>query len=242
MNLEIVLKKKKLSGFSWDQMADALPITGDALRMAFKRKKVDTIYLEVIEKELDSALASSKEHFEHNKQIELTQVKEPSEVFTTKSGNRFEELPNGKYMLYTKLVGVKAQASYVSAYQDAEFIDDLTEVSWILDRVVKGSYRAFEIMNDSMNDGSLNSVPDGSYVLGRELGKHLWKDGLRYKQYDKWIIVHRDTVMCKQIIDHNIEEGTITLHSFNTSPEYQDFTISLNEVNQLYNIVKRQID
>lgn len=242
MDLKAVLKKKKIAGFSWEQLAQGLAISGDGLRMAFKRGKVDSVYIEILNKDLDAAIASSKEISEHIEQLKDSYVNEPSAVFATKSGNRFEELKNGKFILYTKVVPVKAQASYISSYQDADFIDDLTEVSWIVDRVVKGAYRAFEIMNDSMNDGSINSVPDGCFVLGRELGKHLWKDGIRFNQYDKWIIVHQDTVMCKQIIDHDIEKGTITLHSFNPSPEYQDFTISLNEVNQLYNIVKRQID
>lgn len=200
------------------EMGELIGKSGEAFRMALKRKSLSQLELEKI-----------KSLFDESNNISNQMVSEPMAVFATKSGNRFEELKNGKFILYTKVVPVKAQASYISSYQDADFIDDLTEVSWIVDRVVKGAYRAFEIMNDSMNDGSINSVPDGCFVLGRELGKHLWKDGIRFNQYDKWIIVHQDTVMCKQIIDHDIEKGTITLHSFNPSPEYQEYTIIIKK-------------
>lgn len=169
-------------------------------------------------------------------------IKDPLEIFKTKAGSLYEELPNGKFKITVPLVPIKAEASYISHFSDADYVSDLTHVTFIVDQVGQGSYRAFEIKNDSMNDGTIeNAIPQGAYVLGRELGRHHWKDKIRFNKHPYWIIIHQDSIICKQIIGHDVEKGIITCHSINESPEYSDFEINLNEVHQLYNILKRQI-
>lgn len=168
-------------------------------------------------------------------------VKEPLEIFNTKAGSNYEELPNGKYLLTVPMVPVRAQATYISEFADAEYISDLKKISFIVDRIGKGKYQAFEVQNDSMNDGTINSIPDGAIVLGRELGKQHWKNKLNTNGYPYWIIVHKNTILCKEIIAQDLENGTITCHSLNDSPEFQDFTIKLDDCHQLFNIIKKQI-
>ena len=174
-------------------------------------------------------------------------VNEHSEVYNTKSGNIIEELPNGKFLLSVPLVPHKAHATYISEYQDADYIADLTRVSFIVDRVPRGRYQAFEIQNDSMNDATLDTGPsrdailNGDIVLGRELGKQHWTSKLNTNGYPYWIIVHKDTIVCKEIINHDVEKGIITCHSLNNSPEFQDFILNLNDCHQLFNIIKKQI-
>lgn len=185
--------------------------------------------------------------FSDTTKVDDLMVKEAREIYNTKSGNNIEELPNGKFLLTVPLVPYRAHATYISEFEDADFISDLTKVSFIVDRVPRGKYQAFEIKNDSMNDATLDRSPsrdailDGDIVLGRELGKQHWKEQLRTNQYPYWIIVHKDTIVCKEIINHDTENGTITCHSLNTSPEFQDFELSLNDCHQLFNIIKKQI-
>ena len=170
-------------------------------------------------------------------------VRESSEVFSSKAGNVFEQMSSGKVKLFTKMVHVKAQASYTSQFQDADYVDELSDVSWIIDKVVQGSYRSFEVMNDSMNDGTINAIPDGSIVLGRELQKHHWQNALNINKYPNWVIVHKDGLMIKEIINHDTDKAIIKCHSINPSPEYaNDFDLDLSDVYQLYNVIKRQLD
>lgn len=143
--------------------------------------------------------------------------------------------------LMAPLVPVRAQARYVSDFHNAEFISGFSRVSLVVDRIGRGNYQAFEIQNDSMDDDSKRSIPDGAIVLGRELGKQHWQSKFRTNQFPYWIIVHKNAILCKEIIHHDVERGIITCHSLNESPEYQDFDLSLNDVNQLFNIVKKQI-
>lgn len=164
---------------------------------------------------------------------------QPLEHFQTKAGSQYEELPSGKYKLTVPFVPVRAQARYVSDFCDAEFIADLEDMTFIVDRVGNGRYLAFEIQNDSMDDDTKNSIPDGAVVLARELGKQHWKSKFRTTQFPYWIIVHKTTILCKEIVNHDVENGIITCHSLNESPEYQDFDLKLDDVHQLFNIVKK---
>lgn len=166
-------------------------------------------------------------------------VDQPLELFQTKAGSQYEELPNGKYKLTVPFVPVKAQARYVYDYTDAEFISDLQDMTFIVDRVGNGKYLAFEIQNDSMDDNTKESIPDGAVVLARELGRQHWKSKFRTTQYPYWIIVHKSTVLCKEITHHDVEKGIITCHSLNDSPEYPDFELHLDDVRQLFNIIKK---
>ena len=50
--LDAILKAKKVAGISWEQLAEELPITANAIRVAFSRKSVDDAYLEILEKHL----------------------------------------------------------------------------------------------------------------------------------------------------------------------------------------------
>lgn len=212
--------------------------SGEAFRMAVVRKSLSKLEQEKFQ-----------ELFENKNYIDVfqTNVAEPSEIFKTKSGNIIEELPNGKYLLTVPMVPYKAHATYISEFQDADYVSDLTKVSFIVDQVPRGKYMAFEIKNDSMNDATLEreasraAILDGDIVLGRELGRQHWRSKLNTNGYPFWIIVHKDTILCKEITNHDVENGLITCHSLNRSPEFQDFTLKLDDCYQLFNIIKKQI-
>ena len=59
--LELILKEKKMQGYSWEKLARNLPVTGNALRIAFSRKSVDKAYLEVICNQLNIKLEQDEQ-------------------------------------------------------------------------------------------------------------------------------------------------------------------------------------
>lgn len=159
----------------------------------------------------------------------------------TSSGIKYFELSGSKYRMRVPLVPFNAYARYISETcepirQERESWD---EVEFIVDKIGHGNYMAFEIKGDSMDDNSRRSFVQGDLVLARELDKVHWTTSLHYNQYPFWIIVLSDTILCKEIIDHNIETGDITCHSLNPSPEYADFTINLKDVCRIFNIVQK---
>lgn len=168
----------------------------------------------------------------------LTEDQEP--YFVNNSGVKYFELPNGRFRMRVPMIPVKAYAKYIDEYRDAEFTNDLEEVEFIVDKIALGRYFAFEIKGDSMDDGSKRSLSDKDIVLARELSPDYWRTKLHNDEYPFWIITLDTTVVCKQIVNQNLEHCEITCHSLNPSPEYADFTVSLNDVRQLCNIVARQ--
>lgn len=164
-------------------------------------------------------------------------VSEPLEQITNKTGNVFEELPNGKYRLWTKKLPVKAFASYLSDFRNASFMEELQDVSWTVDHIARGRYMTIEAEGDSMNGGGLYDAPDGAELLGRELLRHHWKDGFKESKRG-WVIVHRETMVYKDIIDFNRETGDIVCHSRSGLPQHPDFTINLDDVLEIWKILK----
>ncbi|PXV62686.1 phage repressor protein C with HTH and peptisase S24 domain [Dysgonomonas alginatilytica] len=178
---------------------------------------------------------------QENKVANLTlTIDEQEPHFVNSSGVKYYEMPNGRFRMRVPLIPVKAYAKYVDEYRDAEFVNDLEEVEFIVDKVGLGRYYAFEIKGDSMDDGSKRSICDKDIVLARELSKDYWRDRLRNDEYPFWIIILGNTIVCKQIINQDLERCEITCHSLNSSPEYADFTLSMNDISQLCNIVARQ--
>lgn len=170
---------------------------------------------------------------------ELNMVNEPkASVYENSNGNKFVELKSGKLKIFVKKVPVKAFGSYLSDFQNVEFIDELEEVSFTVDHIGRGKYMCFEVEGDSMNGGQLDDTPDGAELLCRELGRQHWKDGFRDSQYG-WVIVHKKTVLFKDIKSLNLETGDIVCASRSGLPNHSDFTINLNDVLQIFKVIKR---
>lgn len=137
------------------------------------------------------------------------------------------------------LVNQYAHAGYMAGYADTEYIETLPKIPWIIDHDYKGKYVSFEVRGDSMDDGLKHSYEQGDILLCREVYQEYWKSKLHIRQWDAFVIVHRtDGIVIKQIINHDVENGIITVHSFN--PVYDDYEIDLREVSQIFNVVKQQ--
>lgn len=136
------------------------------------------------------------------------------------------------------LVNQYAYAGYLSGYQDASYLSQLPTLPFIVDHEAQGNYVAFEVKGDSMNDGTEESYIEGDRLLCREIPQHLWcHTKLHIRKWD-FIIVHSDGILVKRIIDHDVENHTITIHSLN--PLYQDRIIDLCDVRQIFNVVELQ--
>lgn len=91
--------------------------------------------------------------------------------------------------------------------------------------------RVFHVEGDSM----VQQFFDGDMVLAKYLDPSYYKDyRLNLRRHPYWVILTKDGVVVKNISEHNVADGTITCHSIN--PAYEDFSIHLSEVFQLYYI------
>ena len=140
-------------------------------------------------------------------------------------------------VMMVPLVSKYAYAGYQAGYGDDEYIEELPKVPFLVDKEYKGIYRAFEVKGDSMDNGLSGSYKEGFIVLGREIGKDLWRDKFHLRKWKNFIVVtKKDGVLIKEISKHDTEKGIITLHSLN--PQFPDVDYKLNNVNQLFNVIK----
>ena len=134
------------------------------------------------------------------------------------------------------LVSQYAQAGYLSGFGDEEYIKTLPKVPIIVDHEIKGEYIAFEVRGDSMDNGTEESLIEGDILIGRKIHIDYWKYKLHINKWN-FIIVHKtDGIIVKRIADHNTDACAITAHSLN--PLYPDVSYSLNDIDQLFNVVQ----
>lgn len=141
-------------------------------------------------------------------------------------------------ILRVPLVSQYAQAGYLCGYADAAYMATLPTIPYIVDHEAQGHYVAFEVKGDSMNDGTEEAIIEGDRLLCREIMPHLWADSkLHIRKWD-FVIVHKDGILVKRILDHDVENHTITIHSLNSL--YEDKVIDLADVRQIFNVVELQ--
>jgi hypothetical protein len=159
-------------------------------------------------------------------------------INTIKRGDAISLESYGKNVILVPLIDKYAHAGYMRGYGDTEFMDTLPTIAMNVDRLPKGDYRAFEVRGESMNDGTRDSICEGDILIGRNLESDYWKSKLHIHKWN-FIIVHKtDGILVKQIVDHDVAKGVITIHSTNKSPEFKDEKINLSEVAQLFNVVR----
>lgn len=151
----------------------------------------------------------------------------------------FIDLGEGKLIMIVPLVNEYAYGGYLAGYKDPEFLDELPKHTIIVDKYHKGTYRAFEVVGDSMDDNTKESIPDGCIVTAREIQHHLWSSKFHTHRFKDYVIVHKKYgIITKRITNHDTNTGIITCHSLNPDKvNYADFEIHLDDVKQMFNVV-----
>lgn len=171
--------------------------------------------------------------------VEIPMVAEDSAIYTSKSGNVFTELSDGKFLMTIPLVEPYAYGGYLSGYNDNDYLEELPKFSLIVEKHHRGLYRAFQVRGDSMDDDSKNSICSGDIAVGRSVDKTYWTSKFHLHKWEDYIIVHKEGILIKRISQHNVENGIIICHSLNPDKEsYPDFTLHLEDIYELYNVVE----
>jgi phage repressor protein C with HTH and peptisase S24 domain len=114
-------------------------------------------------------------------------------------------------------VPVKAAAGYLNGYADPEFLDELN--TFTLPMLSGGTYRAFEIVGDSMLP-----TPSGSVIVGEKV--HNLDD---VKNNNAYIILSKsEGVVYKRVLKSNRSKNKLTLVSDN--PAYQPYQVNAEDV------------
>ena len=120
-----------------------------------------------------------------------------------------------------QFVPVKAAAGYLAGFADPEFIDELN--TFTLPMLAPGSYRAFEIVGDSMLP-----TPTGSVIVAEKV-----EDPEEIKNNQTYIIISRNEgIVYKRVMRNTKARSKLTLVSDNTS--YQPYQVNLADVLEVW--------
>lgn len=137
-------------------------------------------------------------------------------------------------VVYLPVVPHSARAGTLGEYEQL-FADDYSRRQpVIVTRQMHGRYICFQIEGDSMEP----TLRHGDVVMARHIDRDLYKDSkLHLRSWSVWIIVTRtDGILIKEIADHDVKGGVLTLHSLN--PLYEDLTVHLSDVIDIYNVIE----
>lgn len=137
-------------------------------------------------------------------------------------------------VVYLPVVPHSARAGTLGEYEQL-FADDYSRRQpVIVTRQMHGRYICFQIEGDSMEP----TLRHGDVVMARHIDRDLYKDSkLHLRSWSVWIIVtHTDGILIKEIADHDVKGGVLTLHSLN--PLYEDLTVHLSDVIDIYNVIE----
>ena len=162
------------------------------------------------------------------------------EYFVTTNGTRYLKRDDGQLLMEVSVVPIAALGSPDDEF--AEINNHHTEEKLLIevDSIHHGRYFAFRVEGDSMDDGTRRSFEAGDTVIVRELPRDEWMPKLHLRDWPFWVVVFNNCVRIKQIIRQDPDNGDITLHSLNPSPEYTDFTLPLSSISRLFNVVRHQ--
>ena len=132
---------------------------------------------------------------------------------------RAMKLTNGRPDI--PFVPVKAAAGYLAGYADPEFVDELN--TFTLPMLAPGTYRAFEIIGDSMLP-----TPSGSVIVGEKV------ESLEHvKSSNTYIVISRqEGIVYKRIVKSGRSKSKLTLVSDN--PSYQPYHVEAEDVLELW--------
>ena len=163
---------------------------------------------------------------------------ELEEYTETKAGLKFYTREDNQLVMKVPIVPIAALGSPEDEFAELIKEHEGDTVSVVVDAVHHGNYVAFRVQGDSMDNGTRDSFSAGDVVVVRELSKDKWLPKLHYKTWPYWVVVFGNNVRIKEIVNQDEFTGAITLHSLNPSPEYCDFTLNLDEVSRLFNVVQ----
>lgn len=120
-----------------------------------------------------------------------------------------------------QFVPVKAAAGYLAGYADPAFVDELN--TFTLPMLAPGSYRAFEIIGDSMLP-----TPSGSVIVGEKV-----EDLGELKPSHTYVVLSRkEGIVYKRVHKNAKSRNQLTMVSDN--PEYKPYQVDAADVLEIW--------
>ncbi|QTE35991.1 hypothetical protein J3L18_23035 [Mucilaginibacter gossypii] len=239
-------KKLKLAlrgaGYTQEEAANKLEISRQTLSNYLKMAEFPDVLLQNVKARLGIDLLSEGD------QAFETAKKNPAialgELKIEGNESPYIDMGNGQFLMVVPLIPIRASAGYREHFQDESYIDSHYDKHYFpVTRQYRGKYFAFVVDGDSMENWTSEemarqSISEGATVTGRDIPKQHWVNKFHLKSFQDYVIVHKDTILVKRIINHDTINGIITCNSLNPDKiRHPDFDLDLNDCLQILNIV-----
>ncbi|HEY8969733.1 MAG TPA: helix-turn-helix domain-containing protein, partial [Puia sp.] len=207
-------------------------------------RKVPQSAIKLIEQYIEShkvpVVSGIPDVFKNEVRMLVPKNADKSEWLTNSFGNTFLPLDDGRYLMECPLVNEYVQGGPMAGFADNEYLESLPKHSVVVDRIHRGRYLSFPMRGHSMDYDGRDYIADGAILTARELKRELWIGSkLHFNTKKDYIIECLEGLIVKRIIDHDVKNYTITCHSLNTDKEkYPDFVVNLNEVLNIFSLIK----
>ena len=142
--------------------------------------------------------------------------------------------PEALNWISVPVIPFRAMAGSTGWYEDV-FADEWKEKRTVIAPLGAKAidHAIFTVTGDSMEP----TLIEGDEILAKHVPFDCYKETrLRIYNYSIWIIATKsEGILIKNITEHDVENHTITCHSFND--KYSDFVLDLSEVKDIYHIV-----
>jgi len=238
-NTLILNKIKSHYGLKSDaDFARFLGIKPNTLHNWYTRNTLDyeVVITKCVDINADWLLTGVGEMLKANIQSNATAI---GEIEHPSDGSPYVKLGDNQFLMIVPLIPIKASAGYRENFQDENYVDTHYDKHYFpVTRQYRGKYFAFVVDGDSMDDGTSEAIIEGSTVTAREIKREHWRNRFHLNSFKDYVIVHRDVILVKRIIEHDTESGTILCHSLNDNKKrHPDFVLNLDECLQILNIV-----
>jgi phage repressor protein C with HTH and peptisase S24 domain len=236
---KIYLDKKDISVA---KAAETLEVSRQNIYGLFKSANLST---ETVKKILDKFSTTEEDIWPKEPRLEAKPISLADPYGEYSTGEKIYQLPDGQKVMEVKIVPAKVQAGYLRGFPDPEYYEDLPTLTINVNGNHTGTYLAFEVKGDSMTPTRVEDIGDaileGWYVVGRELSRNHWKSKLHTHKHSYWVIVHKtEGILIKNIKEHDVERGLITIHSLNEA--YEDEVLHLEDIEQIFSGIKRIVN
>ncbi len=157
-------------------------------------------------------------------------------------GQQLKQVGQSKYLISVPLVSNEQQRAYCENLKNTDYVSGLSHIGFVIEEVEDNHYAAFEITNNSMDNGKIGGIPNKAIVLGKLVPAKKFPSEWSSRPKRPWILVTLEGIMCKSIADYDKENAKLKCHNLNPSPEYTDFELSMETLEQLFLVVKKQLN
>ena len=103
---------------------------------------------------------------------------------------------------------------------------------------MKTDLLAFEVIGNSMDNGTRSSFEEGDRLIVRPFDINDFRNSINNDLNSFWIIEVEQVILFRQIVEYDSRHDMIKCHFLNTNGQYPDAFIKIEDITKAYRVVQ----